>query len=244
MKIIFVFILSIASISMNAQNLLTPSNNSFDKKWITNISYQMNWYMLNDTAKFDMGKVSTQIIPDKANLTVVTNVSFKNMKSPWVDTTVASLMTLKPVMHSSYNPQRDMVLYFGKVVTGYYNDKMKKNIIVVSDTVNADYFDSNLYPLLIGWLPLQNDYKQDIAIYDFNPSARSGILQASIKDVKSGTYESDKNGIRSVWIVTVTDEIGKGGNSKSIYYFDKEDRRLWKQEIDANGRKMLMKLVE
>lgn len=244
MKSIFLFFLTIATLTSNAQNLLIPSKKSFDKKWVNNANYQMTWYALRDTGKFELGKVTTQISTDKTNLTVVTQVSMKNMKTAWVDSTVANLKTLKPIRHSSYNMQRDMVLNFGEIVTGYYIDKMKKSKTIVNDTTKRDYFDSNLYPVLIGWLPLGNNYKQDISIYDYNPSAKIGVIKASVKNVSSSTYQTDKNGIRNVWVVTVSDEIGNGGSGVSTYYFDKIDRKLWKQEIDANGRKMMMKLVE
>jgi len=244
MKSILFSVLVITSLTSHAQSLLTPSKKAFDKKWIKNANYQMTWYALKDTSKFEIGKVTTQILTDKNNLTVITQVSMKNMKTPWIDSTVANIKTLKPVRHSSFNMQRDMVLNFGKIVTGSYNDKMKKNKSLISDTTKIDYFDSNLYPVLIGWLPLDNNYKQDISIYDYNPSAKIGVIKASVKNVTSNTYQTDKNGMRNVWVVTVSDEIGNGENGVSTYYFDKEDRKLWKQEIDANGRKMMMKLVE
>jgi hypothetical protein len=244
MKSILFFILGITALTSNAQTLLTPSKISFDKKWVKNVNYQMIWYVIKDTAKFEIGKVTTQIFTGKTNLTVVTQVSMKNMKTPWIDSTVANLKTLKPIRHSSHNEQRDMVLTFGKIVTGFYNDKIKKSRTIINDTTGSDYFDSNLYPILIGWLPLDNNYKQEISIYDYNPSAKIGVLKASINNVSSGTYQTDKNVIRNVWIVTVTDEIGNGENGVSTYYFDKVDRKLWKQEMEVNGRKMMMKLVE
>lgn len=241
MKLLLLTILTFASLVGKAQNLLTPSKNSFESKWVKNANYKMVWYALKDTAKIEIGKIATQILTADKTLMVVTNVSMKNMKVPWVDTTVAEMKTLQPIRHSSYNMQRDMVLNFGKVVTGFYNDKMKSKISIVSDTTKSDYFDSNLYPVLIGWLPLRNGFKQDISIYDHNPSAKIGVIKASITNVTSNTYQTEKNGIRKVWVVTVTDEISNGVNT---YYFDKVNRTLWKQEIDANGRKMMMKLVE
>jgi hypothetical protein len=244
MKSLLLSLLTIISFAAHAQNLLTPSKKSFGKKHVRNSSYQMTWYALKDTSKFELGKVTTQILTGKNNLTIVTNVSMKNMKTPWVDSTIADIKTLKPIRHASYNMQRDMVLNFGKIVTGFYNDKMKKSTSVINDTTYTDYFDSNLYPVLIGWLPLSDNYKQDISIYDYNPAAKIGVIKASVKNVTGSTYLTDKNGLRNVWVVTVSDEIGKGENGISTYYFDKADRRLWKQEIETNGRKMLMKLVE
>ena len=244
MKLILLSVLTIVTFASSAQNILTPSKKSFEKKWVSNANYQMTWYVLRDTAKVEIGKVTTQISTDKINLTVVTQVSMNNMKTPWVDSTVANLKTLKPIRHSSYNMQRDMVLNFGKIVTGFYNEKINKNKTVIKDTTKSEYFDSNLYPVLIGWLPLDNNYKQEISIYDYNPSAKIGVIKALVKNVSSSTYQTDKSGIRNVWVVTVSDEIGNGENGVSTYYFDKADRKLWKQEIDANGRKMMMKLVE
>lgn len=237
-------LLAIAPFVGTTQNTLTPSAKSFEKKWIKNTSYQMTWFALKDTAKFEMGKVITQISIDKKNLLVVTNVNMKNMKTTWVDSTIAEIKTLQPIRHTSLNIQRDMILNFGKVVTGTYNDKMKKEKSVINDTTKTAYFDSNLYPVLIGWLPLAEGYKQDISIYDYNPSAKIGIIKAYVKNVSSGTYQTDLNGARNVWVVTVSDEIGNGENGVSTYYFDKVDRKLWKQEIEVPGRKMMMKLVE
>jgi hypothetical protein len=244
MKLLLLSILAIISFAAHSQSLLTPSKKSFEKEWIKNSSYQMTWYALKDTSKFELGKVTTQILTDKKNLTIVTNVNMKNMKTAWVDSTIADTKTLKPIRHASYNMQRDMVLNFGEIVTGFYNDKMKKSTSIINDTTHTGYFDSNLDPVLIGWLPLADNYKQYISIYDYNPAAKIGVIKASVKNVTSSTYLTDKNGLRNVWVVTVSDEIGKGENGVSTYYFDKADRRLWKQEIDANGRKMMMKLVE
>lgn len=244
MKASLLLVIIVVAVTAKSQNVLTPRKNSVETKWIKNSNYQMIWYALRDTAKFEIGKVSTQITVDKSKLFVVTQVAMKNMKAPWIDSTIADSKTLQPVKHSSYNMQRDMVLNFGKIVTGYYNDKLKKNTIIINDTTKTDYFDSNLYPVLIGWLPLNNNYQQNISIYDYNPSAKIGVIKAFVKNVVSSTYQTDKSGVRDVWVVTVSDEIGNGENGVSVYYFDKEDRKLWRQDIEAGGRKMMMKLVE
>jgi hypothetical protein len=241
MKSLLLYIMLIKFFAGSPQNILTPSANSFEKKWVKNESYRMGWYMVKDTVKTEMGQVNTRIIVDKINLTVITEVDLKSMKTPWVDSTIADPGTLKPLRHASHNMQRDMVLNFGKIVTGLYHDNMGQKNILISDTTSSAYFDSNLYPLLIGWLPLMDGYTQDIAIYDYNPDAKIGVLKASVKGVKSGTYLTRKNGMRNVWIVTVSDEIAEG---ESTYYFDKTDRKLWKQEIHVNGINMMMKRLE
>lgn len=227
---------------VSAQVVLSPSNFHIDNEWIKNKTYQMKWYAQKDTSKIDIGEVSTQIVIKNSILTVVSEVSRKNTNVKWVDTTLAKLSSLKPIKHVSFNAQRDLVLNFGKTVSGYYFDKVKNNKISINDTVKSEYFDSNLYPLIIGWLPLKDNFSQEIAIYDFNPlSSKTGLLKVFLKNTFSGKYQSEKNGLRDVWIVVVFDEISNG---ESKYYFDKIDRKLWFQEIDVQGRKMFMKLIE
>ena len=137
--------------------------------------------------------------------------------------------------------RREMVLNFGPIVTGYYNDKVKQEKIQIIDTTRTSYFDSNLYPALIAWLPLKEGYTQDLSIYDYNPSGTIGVIGAFIQMVSSGRYQSIRSGLRDVWVTTVRDEIGGDKHQSSMtYYIDKADRRLWKQEINIGTRKMLM----
>lgn len=241
MKLISVTLLVFVLISGSAQSSLIPGKNSFERKWLKNESFEMIWYLLKDTMKIEIGKVTTHTSIDKKVLTMITKVSMNNVTSSWIDSTLADITTLKPIRHSSFNKQRDMVLNFGDVVTGFYHDKVKDQNTLIRDTVAVDYFDSNLYPMLIRWLPLKEGYKKNIAIYDYNPSARIGVMNAGIQKVTEGTYRSIKTGMKEVWIVTVADEISSG---VATYYIDKQDRTLWKQEMNAGGRTMLMERIE
>lgn len=228
-----------------AQTRLIPGKNSFEKKWIKSGAYQMTWYIQKDSNKIEIGEVSTEVFRSKNILTIVTSVAMKNSKEPWVDSTVAWLHSLAPLRHYSYNAQREMVLNFGPVITGYYNDKIKKERMQIIDTTSTAYFDSNLYPAMISWLPLKEGYTQDLSIYDYNPSGKIGVIGAFIQNVTSGTYKSIKSGIRNICIATVRDEImGDKSGSYMTYYIDKADRRLWKQEINVGVRKMLMERKE
>jgi hypothetical protein len=244
MKLIIIAVALFAALWAPAQQLLIPGKNAAEKKWIKNQDYQMKWYAVKDSTRFEIGSTSTQVLANENKLTVVTAVNVKQSKSPWIDSTIADASTLSPVYHSSYNAQRDMTLHFGKIVTGYYKDKITNTRTEINDTTTVAYFDSNLYPTLINWLPLQQGYKTDISIYDYTPGSKSGVIKASVKEVNKGIYKPKSSGSRNVWIVTVTDEIGGGGNSFSTYYVDSTDRRLWKQEINAGGRKMEMELIE
>jgi hypothetical protein len=242
MKLVITAIVLFVTLCVNAQAVLTPNSKVVDKKWIANTSYQMSLYALKDTMKFEIGKTSTSIQIVNNKIIVVTGISTKQAQSLWVDSTIANAKDLSPVYHSSYNMKRDMVLQFGKIVKGFYNDKIKHSNTIINDTTKQDYFDSNLYPVLITWLPLQEGYTKDISIYDYKPGGKTGVIKATVHNVTKGTFATQKSGIRDVWIVKVSDEIG--GEGYSTYYIDAADRRLWKQQIEAGGRNMQMELIE
>jgi hypothetical protein len=136
-----------------------------------------------------------------------------------------------------------MALHFGKDVTGFYRDKQTGKTTQIVQNVKPGYFDSNFYPMLINWLPLNQKLTADIHIYDYNPKGKSGLLKAQIAKVTQGTYQSIKSGKRKVWVVKVSDEIGVNGSS-TISYIDQATRQTYKQHISAGGRTMEMTLVE
>jgi hypothetical protein len=243
MKIFTTVLLAIAAFSTSAQTTLVPGKSSFEKKWISNSEYKMKWLGIRDTMAIEIGEVSTKILVQNDKLTVITNVAMKNSAEPWADTTTAHISTLKPIYHSSFNRQRNMSINFGPTVTGYYFDKPKNEKTVITETPTRDYFDSNIYPVLIGWLPLTDGFTTNITIFDYAPGGNTGVRDIVVSDVKTSSFLSKKQGLRDVWIVTVVD--GKGENaSTSIFYFDKQDRTLWKQEIAAGKRNMRMVRVE
>jgi hypothetical protein len=241
MKRILIILLLAASQWAAGQSLLVPAPNIVDPKWLADRSYEMKWSMLRDTVRMEIGMITTELQNKNGLLTVITEVKMKQSGAPWKDSTVAEIGTLKPIYHSSFNAKRDMVLRYGTSVTGYYDDKAKHQKTAIQDTINTSYFDSNLYPQLITWLPLKVGYTSEIALYDYNSPEKSGVLKAYVKDVKAGIYESSKSGKHKVWVVTVTDELSP---SVSTYFVDVADRRLWKQEILVKGGKMEMILVE
>lgn len=242
MKYILLTVLSISfSLSSLSQvSTITPLNNSFDSELIKNENYEMTWFMEIDTAKIEIGKINTVIKRINNNVLIVTSVNINQAQTKWVDSTLARISDLKPIYHSSYNQQRDMVLNFDENVTGYYFDKRTNTKNEISETTSGSYFDSNVYQQLIRWLPLNNEYHKAISIFDYNPSAKTGVIKAFIKRVKKGTVPGNEG--RDVWIVKMTDDIS---DNKAImtFYIDSNTRQIIRQEVDMQGRKMIMELI-
>ncbi|XYH09576.1 hypothetical protein AAFU52_11165 [Aquimarina macrocephali] len=68
------------------------------------------------------------------------------------------------------------------------------------------------------------------------------MITATIKNTEETTF-SFNGKERQVWKVETTDDIS---NNTAIitYYIDTSTRKILKQEIDFDGRKMLMELIE
>lgn len=241
--IFFIQVLTLVALTSWSQQIIVPKKNVAEKKWIHDQSYQMKWTMLKDTLRFEIGIVNIGVRVTKKTALVITEVKLNSTPSSWIDSTIVQKSDLSPVYHSSYNVQRDMALHFGKDVTGFYRDKQTGKTTQIVQDVKPGYFDSNFYPMLINWLPLNSKLIADINIYDYNPSGKTGLLKAQIVGVTHGTYQSSKSGKRKVWVVKVSDEIGVNGTS-TISYIDQSTRQTYKQHISAGGRTMEMTLVE
>ncbi|HSB91492.1 MAG TPA: hypothetical protein VLC28_00180 [Flavitalea sp.] len=242
MRIVLTLAIAISCLNVSAQAVLVPGSPAIQQQYINSEITQMNWYVMKGNERLPIGNVFTQFIRNGKQLMVITTVKMKQFTSAWTDTTIAELPSLKPVYHSSHNSQRDMALNFGQVVTGYYYDLMKKENTTISDTTHTAYFDSNLYPAIVRWLPIRNGYTASLAIYDYNPRGKVGVLKATIQSVTQDSIVMPKSGKQYVWAVKVVDEIAEG--SASTYYVDPVTRRLLRQDIKIPGRLMVMELEE
>lgn len=228
-----------------AQNTIKPSDKSLQNRWLKSNSFEMIWYAERDTQRIQLGTVLTEIQMKDDKVSIITQVNLQGRNQQWVDTTEATIKTLSPLYHSSYNSNRDMVLKFGKQVTGFYHDKVKGTKLEISDTTETNqYFDSNFYPHLLRVLPLKDGYTTTIPIYDFNPNGIQGIVNARVEKVESGTCVTASGKEVQVWRVTVSDELNTASKSISTYFIGKEDRKLWRQEVVAGGRRMLFIAAE
>jgi len=238
---IFLILLIISSAQFFAQKALTPSNVKVESKFIKDETSNAIWYVEKGDQKMEIGKVITQIKKiDKATLLIRTSVKMNQAPDkPWVDSTLVKISDFQPIYHSSYNSMRDMVLTFEKnKATGYYFDKKSQKKDQIDEKISIGYFDSNSYPGLIRFLPLKEHYSTEMPIFDYNPSAKKGVIKAYIEAVNSGKFNGKK-----VWIVKTTDDIQ---DRKTIvtYYIDIATREILKQEIDADGRRMTMETVK
>ncbi|SFE18000.1 DUF3108 domain-containing protein [Spirosoma endophyticum] len=221
-----------------AQARLVPSTTLLANYVVTTEKQNSNWYMWQDSAKRELATITTTIQPgfqgDK--VLIVQKIAMKGAPGTWVDTTVALQKTMAPIYHSSFNGQRNMVLAFnGQRIEGYYKNQKDGIVTLVNDQMSEPYFDSNIYPHLIRFLPLKAGYQATIPIYDFNPR-QHGLLFARVTDVKE-TMLTDKNGQKiPCYAVQVTDDLSP--DSQTTHYIAKKDRAVVKLELVAGSRRM------
>lgn len=227
-----------ASAVCKAQAVLVPGENVFDKKFIKNSTYEMACYANINGQDMEISSFNIQIIPSSKTLTVYTALRMTDAKELSMDTSIADWNTFKPIYRSSSSQARDMVLHFGKEVTGYYYDKGSKKKYPVKDPVNSgSFFDSYAYPYILGLLPLTTGYKNNIAVYDFKPENSTNTKMARIEEVKSNVYRSNLTDSHKVWEVSIFEEAT---NDRYVYYIDKDTRRLWKVVIQTKGQQLVL----
>lgn len=236
-QLVSLLILSTVLFQSTAQET-GPFNVTFDSSLIKNEEYTLTWYMLQDTVKLEMGKVTTRIQKSEFETLFITDVKMQRATSPWIDSTIVKTKDFAPVYHASQNQNRDMAMYYKDGVEGFYLDKKTNQKIELDESPIGSYFDSSSYPYLIRWLPLEEGYHQTIQIFDFNPNAKTGLLKVDIKEV-SEVELSLKKGKTNAWKVYVTDEISDN-QVNNYYYIDQDTRELIKHEIEVSGRKMVM----
>ncbi len=240
----FILLLVISNITQltSQEVLLSPKNNPADINLLKSGISKMSWFMIQDSVEIKIGDVQTEIQKEKDLIYIITTTNIKQSPTKWIDSTIVRTSNFESVYHSSFNQQRDMVLKFGKKIKGYYLDKRTNAKVEIDEEINSSFFDSNFYPQFIRLLPLKEDYSKTIAIFDYNPKSKIGILTATLKNVKKATTTIE-NKKKEVWKVETTDDISDNSTTV-IYYLDVITRQIIKQEIDIGGRKMIMRLMK
>ncbi|HCL05672.1 MAG TPA: hypothetical protein DHW64_06785, partial [Chitinophagaceae bacterium] len=218
--------------------MLAPGENTFDKRFIKNAKYEMACFAVSGKQLVPVSSFTVQVNANAKTIGIYTNLTMLSTNEQWIDSSIADANNLRPLYRSSVNPNRALELKYGKTIAGYYLDKKTNKKQAINETAKDLFFDSYIYPYLLGALPLQSGYKSSMKVYDYKPANSSHIKNTRIEEVKTNRYKSDITGEHAVWQVSVWEEAT---GEKYEYYIDKDSRRLWKIEIlAANGQRFLM----
>jgi hypothetical protein len=234
-----IIIFSLLSSSIFSQNLLTPAENIFDKKFIANSKYEMACFAFSGQKMVEVSSFTVEVTTNVKTISVYTNLTMLSNNEQYIDTSIAEINTMKPVYRSSHNPNRILSLKYDKEITGSYLDKQTKKKNQVREPAKDAFFDSYIYPYLLGSLPLSSGYKANLPVYEYKSENTTNINTTRIAEVKSNIYESEITGEHRVWQVSVVEEATK---EKYEYYIDKESRKILKIEIVTAGQQRFLLL--
>lgn len=238
MRIFAIVLFVVITLQANTQVSLLPGDKSFDRKFIRNTHFEMAYFAVSGQQTTETSSFEVDISVNTKTISVYTRIVLPGGATIWTDTTIAELTTLKPVYRSSDNAEKKYHISYGNTIEGYYLDKRTGKGSLIKESSNGGFFDSFIYPYLLGALPLTSGYKAVLPVYEYKPGAPGNISSIRITEVKSNMYSSGMTGEHAVWQVSVLEE---GTNLKYEYYIDKESRKLWKVGIQAsNGKRYLL----
>ncbi|MBC9911047.1 hypothetical protein [Chitinophaga varians] len=212
------------------------AQNKFDPKLLTPGRNTLACYTVKNGKESPIGTLTFGLHTAGDKLTVTTITAFTGMEE-WTDTAVSTLSSFKPIYRASHNYMRDMVLNFGKDITGYHVDKKTGRESEIKEAGNRSFVDSYTYPFILSLLPLSSGYQTDFQVYDYKPSNTDNVKTAVVKEVKTSTFISKSTGNHDVWEVTVHEPTT---GEKSVSYIDKKTRRLWQVDIFSKGLQVRM----
>ncbi|WP_051554594.1 hypothetical protein [Maribacter antarcticus] len=79
------------------ERLLSPLNNTTVKSFVNAETSEMNWFMLKDSLKIQIGNVQTVIQKEKESIYIITTVNMKKSPTKWVDSTIVETLTFTPL---------------------------------------------------------------------------------------------------------------------------------------------------
>jgi len=214
----------------------SQAQGKFDSKLLKNGNYTLACYSVNGGSESEIGTftIGVNTTGDKLALTTITALSGLE---EWKDTSISDLSTFKPIYRASHNSMKDMVLHFGKDVTGYYVDKKTGKKNQIKEAGDQYFVDSYTYPFILSLLPLTSGYSTDLSVYEYKPTNNGNVKKAIVEEVKNNTYISKFTGKHDVWEVTV---VEPSTNERSVSYIDKTTRRLWQVDMFTNGQQIRM----
>ncbi len=225
-----------AATGSKGQTTIKPDNQTLDSKWLKNGQFEMACFVNHNGQQVPVSSFAIEINANKETVAIYTAMNLAGSDDMWIDTSIADA-SFKPIYRSSFNRNREMVLSFGKEVTGYYYDRQTDQRSTIKEAVKGPFFDSYAYPYLLALLPLASGFTGTMPVYEYKPDNDTNLKEAQIEEVRNNVYASQHTGTHKVWQVSVSEPAT---GDRYNYYIDQKTRRLWKVEIETKGQQIVM----
>ncbi|OJJ19116.1 hypothetical protein BKI52_20075 [marine bacterium AO1-C] len=241
MKNIFVFAtaLLISIIQTQAQITITPT-----KKFIE------NQYLQNEVSRYELSvEVNGKRVVRAVQEDAITLMPAKNQllrvqkllvqgRAMSIDSALITLDNFQPIYHAGINPRRNIQLKYdyatGKIM-GSYTPKKQAKPQAIDQKVLTPYFDSNVYEMMLRFLPLKPSLKAKFPAYAYESEEKNGVRWYQIQEVTLQKFND-----QPCFVVKVKNKQGQVIH----YWINQQNRTLHKYEIQLpNGRKVLFTKV-
>lgn len=232
-KITLSILISLFTIDSFAQITILPNDQIINKSLLKFGIITMD-YSIQSNGNISLeGKYEIAINSDNKILEVYTMLNNKNKYFNKLTHSVSDANSLKPISLQSINSNNQLELKFSDEVTGFQQDTGDATKTMIKEKMKDGYFDINFYPYILPALPLAENFKAKIPVYNYNANSEDKkFATVRIIDVKSDVHNATFTGDHNVWRVLVLDDVSQKTTS---YFIDKETRTFWKILYNENG---------
>lgn len=233
-KILLSITICLFTIESFAQITILPNdkiiNKSLFKFGITAMDYSIQ---SNGNISL-VGKYEIAINYDNKALEVYTSLTKNDGGFPELKHTVSDANTLKPISLESLNIDSRLELKFSDEITGFQQGSGSKTKTSINEKMKEGYFDINTIPYILPALPLKENFKAKIPVYNYYANNENEKFTAvTIIDVQTDIHYATYTGNHNVWRAVIFDNTTQKSTS---YFIDKVTGKFWKiLYSDHNG---------
>jgi len=221
-RIILFVLLIIAPIYVKAQDkVVTPESKILQMNYLQPYKSSGRVIVENGGKQRDLGKLIDELKIIEKNGNKYYERVQQMPKIGLIDTSIDNFDNLSPVFHAGHNSSGYMHLNFGKSkVTGEKYFSKNDSLYIINTDMPGDYFDSNIFEVVLRLLPLKENYEARIPYYLFESG---GYVLYKAKVTGDEEFKTAKGKIENVWVLETFD-----GKSTTRFYITKDTRTVIK----------------
>lgn len=238
-KILMFALLVFTASFAQAQTLITPARKFIKTKYLKNEVSRFELSMKVKGKKMVRGVMEDAItLMPKSDQLLRVQTFTAGGRVLSVDSVIVTLNRFLPVYHAGTNPRRNIYLkynYSSGKITGRYAPKKGTTAHTIDTQAKSPYFDSNVYEMMLRFLPLKEGFKAKFSAYAYEDKTTHGVRWYHIEDVTEAQWNH-----QACFVLTLKNDKG----FITRYWIEKNNRKLHKYEITMpNGRKVKFERV-
>ena len=237
-KLFIISTLQLLSIFSFGQQIILPGDKSINKALLKNSTTIFDYSNAQQEGFVKVGSYKVEVNYTNETLDVKTTLSFKNKNAPWRDHFISDGNNFKPISVQSLRSDRNLNLKFSSQITGIFQDHNRMKKTMINEKPVGSFFDISIYPYILQALPLAENYKAIIPVYDYEATTpNKRFSNVRITGVRATTHSSLLTGSHDVWKV---DGFEESTNQTFQYEFDKNNRKIWSITIRTENGTMVL----